>query len=834
MKKRRFLPLAGVWAGLCLAGSLFAAPVEKPAEITRLEIFLPAAKDAETNAPFLLRGADARQQLLVNATLDNGALRDFSRAVTYETTPTGVVAVSPTGRVTPLADGTATITAKIAGGKSAARTIKVTDFDQVAPINFPNQIVPIFTKTGCNAGGCHGKASGQNGFKLSLLGFEPAEDYEHLTREARGRRIFPAAPDRSLLLQKATALLPHGGGKRLDADSDDYKLLIRWINQGMPYGQPNDPTVAGIEVFPRERKLSAEGEQQMVVMARYSDGSIEDVTRSALFEPNDKDLGRTDGTGRLQVFNQPGDVAVMIRYQSKVAVFRATVPLGAPVTNLPPVRNFIDELVFQKLQAVGMPPSAPCDDTTFIRRSTVDIAGRLPSADEVRHFLADPAPAKRDHWIDQLLDSPEYADYFANKWSALLRNKRDEATHTRGTFAFYDWIRDSLLVNKPYDQFARAIITASGDLTENPPVAWYRQVNSPNAQLEDTAQLFLGLRLQCAQCHHHPYEKWSQHDYYSLAAFFSQVGRKPGGQPGEEIIYPRRGLATAVNKKTKQPVPPAGLGTTPARLTADSDPREALADWLSSKDNPFFAKALVNRYWKHFFNRGLVDPEDDMRETNPPTNPELLAALAQHFQASGYDLKGLIRTICQSQVYQLSSVPNAFNAVDKQYYSRYYPKRLTAEVLLDAVDTITQSGSRFEGLPAGTRAVQLPDNSFNTASYFLAVFGRPEASSSCECERSQDASLAQCLHLLNSKEVQDKLGDPKGCAARLAVAPPPEDRQNLTRLYETVYARSPEPRELELALGYLAKKATTPAARLAAYEDIVWALINTKEFLFNH
>ena len=840
------------WATLVIAlvcklsGGLVALAKEttdaKPAgELTALELLAQPGTGTETNQTLRLRGADARQQLLVNAKFNTGAVRDYTREVSYETSPAGVIQVSKTGRVTPLADGTTTLTAKTSEGLTATLPVTVDAFKNVPPINFPNQIVPIFTKAGCNSGGCHGKSSGQNGFKLSLLGFEPTEDHEHLTKEARGRRVFPAAPDRSLLLLKATATLPHGGGKRLDVDSDDYKLLLRWIAQGMPYGKPNDPTVARIEVFPKERTMPLEGEQQLLVVAHYTDGSTEDVTRSALFEPNDKDLAKTDETGHVKVFEQPGDVAVMVRYQAKVAVFRAIIPLGAPVENLPAAKNFIDELVFKKLKTVGMPPSELCDDSTFIRRASVDIAGRLPTAEETKKFLADKDPAKRDKWIDALLDSTDYADYFANKWSALLRNKRGAPTHTRGTYAFHDWIRDSLLANKPFDQFAREIVAASGDISYNPPVAWYRQVNNPNAQLEDTAQLFLGMRLQCAQCHHHPFEKWSQQDYYSFAAFFSQVGRKAGSQPGEEIIYAKRGMATATNKKTKLSFPPAGLGAAPVKLSPDDDPRQFLADWMSGKDNPFFAKALVNRYWKHFFNRGLVDPEDDMRETNPPTNPELLDALAKNFIESHFDLKNLVRTLCHSQVYQLSSLPNKFNAVDKQYFSHYYPKRLTAEVLLDAVDEVTKSDSKFDGLPAGTRAVQLPDNSFNSSSYFLAVFGRPESSSSCECERSQDASLAQSLHLLNSKDVQDKLTHAKGRAALLAGDTQLEDGKKIRELYYTVYSREPDAKEMELALNYLGKppkekdaQADPKSRKQSGYEDVIWALINTKEFLFNH
>jgi hypothetical protein len=610
----------------------------------------------------------------------------------------------------------------------------------------------------------------------------------------------------------------------------------------MPYGKPEDPTVDRIEVAPRERIMPLGGEQQLVVLARYTDGSVEDVTRSALYEPNDKDMARVDETGFVRLFNQPGDVAVMVRYQGKVATFGATIPLGAPVDSLPAPRNFIDELVFKKLKTVGMPPSESCDDATFIRRVTIDIAGRLPTPDETQRFLSDKDPARRDRLIDRLLDSADYADYFANKWAALFRNKRGDANQARGTYAFHDWIRDSFLANKPFDRMVREILGASGDIAQNPPVAWYRQVNNTTMQMEDTAQLLLGQRLQCAQCHHHPYEKWSQQDYYSFAAFFSRVGRKGGSQPGEEVIYHKRGVAEAVNKKTKKPVKPAGLGATPVGLTPDDDPRQALVDWMAAKENRFFAKSLVNRYWKHFFNRALVEPEDDMRETNPPTNPELLDALAKTFVESGYDLKNLVRTICRSQVYQLSALPNRYNAVDKQNYSRYYPKRLTAEVLFDGVNQVTMAQAKWDGLPAGTRAVCLPDNSFNASAYFLQVFGRPESASACECERSQDASLAQSLHLLNSKDVQAKIADDKGRAAVLAADTKRPDDEKIRELYEWAYSRPPKPEELQVAKAHLEKgagkssdeKGNAVNGERQAYEDIVWALVNTKEFLFNH
>jgi hypothetical protein len=829
---------------------VFAASVSHAAAKSGAEIGKPVSLEImvrpAAGKPLVMKGGDARQQALVTARFAAGAERDYTRTVSYETKPAGVVEVTKDGYVIPKGDGTATITAKSAEGLSATANVTVENFKTVPPINFPNQIVPIFTKGGCNGGGCHGKSGGQNGFKLSLLGFEPTEDFEHLVKEARGRRLFTAAPDESLLLVKGAAVVPHGGGKRMEVDSYDYNLVKRWIAQGMPYGNPDDPTVARIEVFPKERVLEPGSDQQLTVFAHYTDGTVEDVTRAALFEANDKDMASTENTGLVRLSQQTGELAVMIRYQGKVAVFRATIPLGAPVDKLPVAKNFIDELVFAKLKKVGVPPSEVCDDATFIRRVTLDVAGRTPTLEETKKFLADKDPAKRDKWVDRLLAGGDYADYFANMWSALLRNQRSNVNgraepYMRGTYAFHDWIRDSLMDNKPYDRFVREVLAASGDMAHNPPVAWYRQVKTVNAQMEDTAQLFLGLRLQCAQCHHHPYEKWSQNDYYSFGAFFTQVSRKPGSQPGEEIIYAKRTVAQQANKKNGNSVKPAGLGNPPLELTADDDARQSLADWLSEKNNPFFAHALVNRYWKHFFNRGLVDPEDDMRETNPPTNPELLNALAKSFVESGFDMKKLVRTIATSTTYQLSAIPNSHNGSDKHNYSRYYPKRLSAEVLLDAINQMTKADTSWAGLPAGTRAVQLPDNSYNSSSYFLQVFGRPDSASACSCERSQDASLAQSLHLLNSKDIQAKLSADKGRAALLASDEKRGDEEKIRELYMWAFSRDAESSEVDIAKTHIEKKvgkakdkSEQPTARRQAYEDVVWALVSSKEFLFNH
>lgn len=775
-----------------------------------------------------LRGQDARQQLVVTGKDAAGAERDLTSDVQYQAEPVDIVEISPTGLIRPLREGEAKIRVLGPQGLTAEANLAVTHIAHELQINFPNQIVPIFTKLGCNGGGCHGKASGQNGFKLSLLGFEPTEDYEHLVKEGRGRRLFPAAPDRSLLLTKGAGVLPHGGGPRLVKDTTSYALLRRWIAQGMPYGKADDPTLSRIEVFPAERTMQKDSRQQLAVVAHYSDGTTEDVTSSVQFESNDAELAECSATGLVKTGAQTGGAAIMARYQGKVAVFRASVPLGAPVDNLPASKNFIDDLVFGRLKKLGLPPSPVCDDATFVRRAYLDVCGRLPTPAEVQGYVDDAAPDKRDRLIDRLLETGEYADFFAAKWNAVLRNRRQEENFKRGSIALHGWIRDSLYHNKPFDQFVGELLASSGDVNANPPVVWYRQVRESHEQVEDAAQLFLGMRLQCARCHHHPFEKWSQQDYYGLAAFFSRVGRKPGARPGEERIVHKPGEASAKHPKTGKAIKPAPLDGAPLELSNDDDPRQALADWLAKPDNPFFAPALVNRYWKHFFGRGLVEPEDDMRVTNPATNPELIDALAKHFVASKFDLKDLVRTICTSQTYALSSEPNAFNQADKQSYSRYYPKRLPAEVLLDALDQVTGGSTPFGGMPAGTRALQLP--AANQDSYFLTVFGRPEGATACECERSNEANLAQSLHLLNSDEVQSKLSSGSGRAAVLAQSKDRPAADKVRELYQFAYGRAPTADEQTIATAHVDKL----AGGQQAYEDIVWALVNTKEFLFNH
>lgn len=781
-----------------------------------------------------LVGKDARRQLFVTGRHTDKRLIDYTRNASLATSPTGIVAIDQTGFVRPLANGETTLTATTSSGAQASVKIKVTRFDEQIPVNFKNQVVPVFTKLSCNSGGCHGKSSGQNGFRLSLLGFYPEDDYEFLVHESHGRRLFPAAPEESLLLKKGIAEMPHGGGQKLIPESDEYRVLYRWIEQGMPYGSESDPHVTSISCYPDQRIMDRETTQQISVLATYSDGHTEDVTRMALFEANDTEMAEVSETGLVETFDLAGEVAIMARFQGQVATYRATIPLGANTDGMPEPNNFVDEAVFAKLRLLGIPSSEVCDDATFLRRVSIDITGTLPTEEQVKQFLADGSADKRARLVDELLDRPEYADYFANKWSLLLRNRKQQNEDLEGLYSFYEWIWNNLYENKPYDEFVRDIVTATGDSRMSPAVTWYREVDNTESLVEDTAQLFLGVRIQCARCHHHPFEKWSQDDYYGLAAFYSRIGKKnlPGHTDRryrERRIYHNIGTASARNPRSGENLKPTGLGSEPFALAPEQDPRVQLAEWMAQPENPFFAPTLVNRYWKHFFSRGIVEPEDDMRATNPASNPELLNALSEHFIASGYDLKELVRVICNSKTYQLSALPNDYNLKDKQNFSRFYPRRLTAEVLYDAVNQLTDSTASFRDLPRGSRAIQLRDVS--SGPYFLKVFGQPQGETACECERSQDASLAQSLHLLNSKDVQQMVSNGSGRAAQLSNMKDAPHEERIRTLYRWAFGREPDAEELGIAVAYVTDEQREVKA---AYEDVVWALINSKEFLFNH
>ena len=777
-----------------------------------------------------LIGRNARQQLVVTGVYSSGQRHDLTHEVQYTVDKPQLISVNAEGFVTPLADGAVNITVKEPSGKTATLALTALRCAEELPVNFENEIVPIFTKLGCNTGGCHGKSGGQNGFQLSLLGFYPKEDYEFLVYEDRGRRVFPADPEYSLLLQKPANILPHGGGKRLSPGSYEWDLIARWIRQGTPYGSETDPTIVKIEVIPPVREMNFQSKQQLSVIAHYSDQSTRDVTRLASFEANHANMAISNSTGRITVEDVPGEVAIMVRFSGTVGVFRAVIPQGSPVPTTPPEKNFIDKLAFGKLKQLGIPPSPLCDDATYLRRVSIDITGRFPSVAEVEQFLADQNPNKRDALVDRLVDSPGYADYFANKWSSVLRNKRRNGTDTPYTFRFHAWIRKSLRENMPYDQFVRSVLTATGEPESHPPVAWFREVSTSTQQMEDTAQLFLGMRLACAKCHHHPFERWSQQDYYGFEAFYSQVALKSSKyntQPNmPDMVSLKGNVPSSRNPRSGLDVKPAGLGGVPLEIAAYEDARQSLVDWMAAPENPFFAKALVNRYFKHFLGRGIVDPEDDLRVTNPPSNPELLDALAKHFLDHRFDLKDLVRTICKSNIYQLTSESTELNQSDRQNFSSFYPRRLSAEVLFDAVDSLAETPSDFGTIPPGTTAIQLPDNGFNN--YFLQVFGKPEAESACECERSPEANLSQSLHLLNSNDIAGRLQSGNGRAARLANDKDRTDEAKIRELYLAALGRPPTDKERDFIL----KELTLYTNKQQSWEDVMWALINAKEFQF--
>ncbi len=806
------------------------APLPKPGDIQAFTV------DPDK---LTLPGDDASAQLVVTATLADGRKVDLTHDSKYATDGK-TAGVSETGRVLPKANGAAEIVVTF-GDKSATVPVTVQHVGDSRPINFANQVVPVFTKLGCNSGGCHGKQSGQNGFRLSLLGFDPELDYTTLMKEGRGRRLFPASPDQSLFLLKGSGAVPHGGGKKMEPGSDEYKVVRRWVAAGMPFGDEKDPTVTKITVFPDVRVMTRQARQQVAVYAHYSDGSVEDVTRRAQYESNDGEVANVDGTGLVRTLALSGQAAVMARYQGKVSTFRAVVPLGVKTPDWTfAAKTVVDEFMVKKWKELGLVPSVLCSDDVFVRRVYLDITGTLPTPKQVTDFTADKAADKRDKLIDTLLDTGEYSYYFANKWADVLRVKRrGESGRAQGTFAFHGWIRDAIAADMPYSEFVRNILGASGDEAKNPPTVWFKELEKAEQFVDDVAQVFLGQRLACAQCHHHPYEKWSQDDYWGLAAYFGRVGRKdvakvsvnPNEQTRAQIVY-TKATGSVTNKRTGKPAPMKPLDGEAIEVGTDDDPRHKLVDWMTDPKNPFFARAVANRYWAHFFGRGIVDQLDDMRVTNPPSNPELLDALAKNLVDNKYSLKALVKTICKSRTYQLSAVPNEFNKHDKQAYARYYPKRLQAEVLLDAVNQVTDSPTTFGGLPKDRngprRALQLPDESFS--SYFLDVFGRPQRISACECERVSEANLAQALHLLNSDEVQGKVSNGGRIAALTKADDKRTDAEKVEDIFLWAFGRKPTENDLKVSLAHVAKHEKN---KRTAYENILWALLNTKEFQFN-
>jgi WD40 repeat protein len=700
---------------------------------------------------------------------------------------------------------------------------------------FVNDVLPVLSKAGCNAGACHAKPAGQSGFKLSVFAYDPRADYRAITREIRGRRVSPAAPEESLLLRKPTMAVEHGGGKRLRKSSDAYGTLVRWITAGMPYAHPGTPALAGVEVQPREQRAQKTSANPLRVVARFSDGSTRDVTALADFSSTDKTVATVDEAGVVKVGDTPGEAVIVARYMGQVDVSRVTVPADKLLPDAfyasLPANNFIDPLLYGRLKSLGLSPSDACTDAEFLRRASLDAMGALPTADEARGFLADTDPQKRSKLIDRLLDDPRYADHWADKWADLLRPNPFRAG-VKSVYVLDQWLRESFRQNKPYDQFVREILLARGSTHRDGPVVVFRDKREPPDIGAFVAQIFLGVRIECARCHHHPNEKWSQEDFYQLAAYFAPLKRKGQGisapisgeaeyvwfAPGGTVKHP-------VTDAVMNPKAPDGPAAPP---DGQRDPREALAAWMTGRDNPYFARAAVNRVWAELMGRGIVHPVDDFRTSNPPTNGPLLDALAKDFVDHGYDLKHLVRTVMRSRAYQLSSVPNETNVGDTKNFSRHYRRRASAEVLLDAVSDVTGVREPLQGSPPDARAAAAWN--YRIDSDFLDAFSRPNPSADPPCERDAGGSVVQALHLMNSNRLMVKLSSDTGRSAALAKSPR-TPREIVDELYLAAYARYPSPDEAAVAAAAFAQK---DATRQSATEDILWALVNSAEFVFNH
>src|SRR5450432_396021 len=710
----------------------------------------------------------------------------------------------------------------------------------IPKVTYLRDVAPILNKVGCTSGTCHGAAKGKNGFKLSLRGYDPQFDYEALLYDLAGRRFNRADPARSLMLSKPTQQVPHGGGLRFETASDYYKTIYNWIAQGVPFGDPAGDTVRRLEAEPVEILMKGPEESAAVkVTAIYGDGGKRYVTREAIVESNIPDLAAvTDASVKgLRM----GEATLLVRYQGNLTTVPVTVlnPKPGFLWKPLPQNNYVDKAIDAKLQKLKIQPSPAVDDAGFLRRVSLDLAGQLPTPEEVRAFVADSGKAKRSAVIDKLIAGSAYVDHWTLKWGDLLQNNR-KYLGEKGAFEFREWIRDSLARNKPYDRMVRELLESRGSSYENPAANFYRVTRDPKPTMEKTTQVFLGVRMVCAQCHDHPFERWTQNQYYEMSAFFSAVGLRPGYEVGEEILYDQRQDFDMKHPKDGRVMNPkfivpanwegasgggqAGTGAPPT----DQRRRLAYAEWLTAKDNPFFAKSTVNRVWSYFFGRGIIDPVDDIRASNPPSNPALLDALTKDFVAHDFDLRQLMRTIANSRTYQQSIATNEWNAEDTENFSHAAPRRLSAEELMDALAQATGVRPVFPDAPPDTNAEQVADPHVGKDG-FLDLFGRPLRESSCECERRSDLSLPQALNLVNGKTISDAVADASGRIAKAILAARP-DREMLEDMYLASMSRPPSAEELAKGLKYL----EAGGGRAARAQDLLWAIVNSKAFLYNY
>jgi hypothetical protein len=697
-------------------------------------------------------------------------------------------------------------------------------------VTYLRDVAPILNKAGCTQGTCHGAAKGKNGFKLSLRGYDPQFDYEALLYDLSGRRFNRADPARSLMLAKPTQQVAHGGGLRFPIGSDYYKTIYNWIAQGVPFGDPAADTVARLEVEPREDFMQAPGgSTNLKVTATFADQGTRDVTRESTIESNLPDVAAVNGAAVSGA--RVGEATVMVRYQGTLATLPVTVlnPKPGFAWKALPQNNYIDRAIDAKMQRLKIQPSPAVDDATFLRRVSLDLAGRLPTPEELRAFVGDASKNKRAAKVDKLIASPAFVDHWTLKWGDLLQNNR-KYLGEKGAYEFREWIRDSIAQNKPYDRMVREMLEARGSSYDAPEANFFRVTRDPKPTMEKTTQVFLGVRMVCAQCHDHPFERWTQNQYYEMSAFFSAVGLRPGYEVGEEIIYDQRQDFEMKHPKDSRVMNPkfiVPVASKPAAPPVDASRRQSYAEWLTAKDNPFFAKSTVNRVWSYFFGRGIIDPVDDIRASNPPSNAALLDALTKDFTDHDFDLRHLMRTIANSRAYQASIVTNEWNESDADNFSHAMPRRLSAEELMDAVAMATGVRPVFSEAPPDTTAEQITDPHIGKEG-FLDLFGRPSRESSCECERRSDLSLPQALNLVNGKTISDAVADSNGRIAK-AILAGRTDRELIEEMYLATLSRAPAAAELDRGLKYL----QSSGGRAARAQDLMWALLNSKGFLYN-
>ncbi|HLH34512.1 MAG TPA: DUF1549 domain-containing protein [Alloacidobacterium sp.] len=793
-----------------------------------------------------ITGRHNAQKLLVEGTFTDGHQEDLTSRAKIAVTDTKVAVVDEDNFAIPQGEGLATVSAVIAGHKASA-PLAVKDYDSVATWSFRNDVLPVMTKMGCNSGPCHGAAAGKNGFKLTLRGYDPETDYYALTHQALARRTETMEPAKSLILLKPTLAIPHGGGKRFDTGSPEYKVISGWIAQGMPPPRDSDPRVTAIQVLPREASLRPGAEQQLLVTAVFSDGHTADVTRWAKYDSGDESVATVGNDGHVTMHGY-GEAPVTVWYQSHVTFSRLRIPfpykLPETVFSKAPRNNFIDDAILKHLAVLHIPPSPPATDAAFIRRAYLDAAGILPSPSEVDKFLKDSSPDKRNKLIDSLMKRPEFVDYWAYKWSDLLLVSSNRLSNGE-MWSYYNWIRDSVANHKPWNQFVGQIVTAAGNTQENGAANYWVVHRDPLDTSENMAQAFLGINITCAHCHNHPLAKWTQKDYYGMANLFARVRLKTsassGFRPGVGPIFNGVTVYSAptgefMDDRFMMPLPPKPLDAVALSMQTPGDTRQYFARWLTSAQNPFFARSIVNRVWRNFMGRGLVEPVDDLRDTNPATNDELLNALTKDFVAHNFDVDYLIRTIMQSATYQASSQPLKENADDDKYGSHYVIRRLSAEVLLDAYSQITQVPEKFDGYPVGMRAMQLPDTAVK--SYFLTAFGRPPRQQTRESERTSVPTITQALHIINGDTLNSKLRA-SGSSVDMLLKLEFSDEQIVDYLYLSSLSRHPSDAERSALVSALAtaeqqKVAGGDDPRRAALIDMSWSLLTSEEFMFNH